>query len=362
MDVKKILFIDVDRIGDIVRSTALFRLLRRRYPTAYIACLAAEPGDQILKRDPHIDTVIVMPHREIREILARKETVLHMCFPVFKTLDALKLQEFDLIINPYSEFGAMAARYLNPKYMLGHAMRADGTYVNYGKEAARFYLIMNNIENARGESRINFTCLYLNILKDLGIDFTPQDIASRIYCGIDNRYFADEFLKKNGFDAKKITIGMQLGAFIKEKMWPVKNFIELIKRISARWDVNIILNGSKHEAETLVEQTVAAVDAPLIVAAGKTTLMQAAAIIERCDFFISNDTGPMHIAAAVEVPVIALFGSTHTVPHESYPWGDNHEAITEKRIEDISVERVFEAVCKRISILEKSCHKPQLFQ
>ncbi|MBU1863496.1 MAG: glycosyltransferase family 9 protein [Candidatus Omnitrophica bacterium] len=343
MELKKILVVNLDRIGDVVRSTFLFRVLKERYPDCYLACLASSPADILLRNNPYLDDVFYMPHQEVRDIMKDAKTILHMSFSAFRLFDALRLHQFDLVVNPFSDFGAIAVRYLKPRYMLGRAMDKQGKFVVYGKETAKFVYIMSNQRGLRSKFRYNFIDIYSRILKDIGISVEAKDIFPQVHIGPRDRQFAENFLADNKVKSTDVLVGFQIGAFSKDKMWPLEKFRKLAEILQNEFHAQILVTGSSYEARTIISDMTSSMTKKPIIAAGKTDLLQTAALINKCALFISNDTGPMHIAAALDIPVIALFGLLRTIPEESRPWGLRHCVLVKERVKDIPLDEVLSA-------------------
>jgi len=354
MKLNRILFINLDRIGDVVRSTFLFRALRARYPHAYITCLSTTPSDVFLKNDPNIDEVFSMPHKETREIMDEGKTILHMSLPVFQLLEELKIHNFDLVINPFSEFGAMVVQYVKPQYVLGRALDKKGHFVVYGEETAKFFYLMSNMKGVRAENALSFSGMYARILKDIGVELSSSDQRPELFVSLKDREAADAFLLSEGVTKADVCVGMQVGAYVHEKMWPVEKFRVVAQRLQAEFGVKIILTGSRHEADDVIRSLCEGMETQPIVAAGKTSITESAAVIDQCDLFISNDTGPMHIAAALGVPIIAIFGMRRTVPEESRPWGEGNMVFAQPDIQDVSAEDILAASREKIKAIQKA--------
>ena len=144
-----------------------------------------------------------------------------------------------------------------------------------------------------------------------------------------DRQAVRQMLATHGISTKQCLIGVNLGTTWRTKRWSLENFVEVITQIHKRLDARILLTGSTAEiplGEALVK--IAKVEAINLI--GKTTLMQLGALIESCDLYLTCDSGPMHIAAAVGTPTIALFGPTSPTRHG--PYGENHKVI-EKTVE-----------------------------
>ena len=187
-----------------------------------------------------------------------------------------------------------------------------------------------------------------------------------------DREYAHKFLREHGISNKALLIGVQAGTSPSQrwKQWHLDRYAELCDRIVGNYSAKIVLLGSYNE-ERLINYVKERMKSEPITTAGKTTVKQAVAIIERCKLFICNDSGLMHISAAVGTPVIAIYGPTDY--HRTAPYGDGHIIIRKdlpcspcfrlegvekvesckhrKCLELITVEEVIEAVEKRIGKL-----------
>lgn len=144
-----------------------------------------------------------------------------------------------------------------------------------------------------------------------------------------DRDAAHQMLSAHGISARENLIGVNLGTTWRTKRWPLENFAEVITQVHKRFGARILLTGSTTEiplGEALAQIT----KVELINLIGKTTVMQLGALIERCNFYLTCDSGPMHIAAAVRTPTVALFGPTSPMRHG--PYSKNREVI-EKPVE-----------------------------
>ena len=144
-----------------------------------------------------------------------------------------------------------------------------------------------------------------------------------------DRHAARQILAAHGISPKERLIGVNLGTTWRTKRWSLENFAAVITQVQKRFEARILLTGSTTEiplGEALAQTT----QVETINLIGKTTLLQLGALIESCDLYLTCDSGPMHIGAAVGTPTIALFGPTSPIRHG--PYGENHEVI-EKTVE-----------------------------
>lgn len=126
------------------------------------------------------------------------------------------------------------------------------------------------------------------------------------------------------------------------KQWPIERFVELARRIKAELGLKVVMVG-RVEDNVGISGTV---PSGLIDLINKTSLVELAALLRRCSLLVSGDSGPVHLAAAVGTPVIALF--RNDLPGKTArrwgPWGEGHLVIEKSRLEDISVDEVLESV------------------
>jgi heptosyltransferase-2 len=146
--------------------------------------------------------------------------------------------------------------------------------------------------------------------------------------GREEQEWAQGFLKDEGVKKNSILIGINPGStYGTAKCWFSERYLELARRLIRRADATIILVGGKDNTP-LINHIASNLDGRIIEAVGKD-LLHLAALVKRCHLFITNDTGPMHIAAAVGTPVVAIFGSTN--PVTTSPLGNGHR-IVRKRV------------------------------
>ncbi|MEK7680368.1 MAG: lipopolysaccharide heptosyltransferase II, partial [Deltaproteobacteria bacterium] len=148
---------------------------------------------------------------------------------------------------------------------------------------------------------------YYNIVKELG-GKVPTDPSPRIYIGREDAEWADFFIKKNSLSSSVIVGAAPGASYGPAKRWPAEAYAEVLSRLSSVGCVPIIFGGPE-DAETCkaVSEKVRGKHLNL---AGGVTLRQFMAILSRLGVFITNDSGPMHIASALGVATVAIFGST----------------------------------------------------
>src|SRR3989338_4298585 len=165
---------------------------------------------------------------------------------------------------------------------------------------------------------------YLELLRPLGIPVEPVAPMLRTTPGEDAA--AHELLQAFGVKPDQVVIGLNPGSvYGSAKRWLPERFAQVADRLAAEHAACVLIFGGKGEEE-LGTAIAGMMTAPTIVYSGRTTVRQLMALIKRCRLFITNDTGPMHVAAAFGVPLVAIFGPTN--PVTTSPYGPGHELVS----------------------------------
>jgi len=164
---------------------------------------------------------------------------------------------------------------------------------------------------------------YLRCLKPLGIA-TARD-RPRLFISPQDKSFGGEFVSRQEFEANGPLVGLHPGARWPAKRWPAERFVQVADRLAVERDARVLVFAGPGE-EPLVRDIARGIG-PSAVPVERLSLRQSMAVVSRCDLFITNDSGPMHLATALDVPVAAIFGPTHPALG-FWPLGDNDIALT----------------------------------
>lgn len=278
-------------VGDAVMSTPMIRAVRRRFPTARMVILAKPWVAPVFEGSPDLDEIMIYDaagrHSGVPGILRLSREV--------------AARRFDLAVLVQNAFeAALIARLANIPRRLGYI--ADG----------RGALLTHGVPRTRAMKRRHQIDYYLGITEAAGIPTCGRDMTLRILPR--ERAAADRILAEQGISDRHPLLGVNPGAaFGSAKRWPVNRFGELCRRLRAAIpELQVAVFGGPGE-EKLGEAVRVLAGQGAVNLAGRTSLRMAMALIERCRLFVTNDSGLMHVAAALAVPQIAVFGSTdHT--------------------------------------------------
>jgi len=280
---RRILVVRTDRIGDVLLSTPVIKALRQKYPQAYISMMVSPYARDIVEGNPYLDEVIVYD----------KEGKHKGVFGSFKFASRLKKKKFDLAII------------LHPNNRVHLLTFLSGIPERLGYNLKLGFLLTRRIEHTKQKGQKHEAEYNLDLLGDLGISGNLPDLFMPLKD--DSEKWAEDFFAREGIrDTDKI-LAINPGASCPSKIWPAERFAEAAEKLSQRYGLKILILGGPKDMY-LADKVSREIKAKAINLAGKTSVSRLASILKRCALFISNDSGPVHIASALGTPVISIFG------------------------------------------------------
>jgi lipopolysaccharide heptosyltransferase II len=302
--VRKILVIGGGGIGDIVMKTPLFACLRRGFPQAEIVFFSSSgPESQIIRGHPAIDRYITLKEREA--MIPRHP------IEVLGYLRQLRAERFDVTIVTHYGISLKSAAFA---YLVGAPIRVG--FDKGGRGALHTHRV--KVEDTEARHAVDWN---LDLAARLGITVDKREMS--IYLNAEERRFAADLLTRAGVGPDEVTIALFQGSKRRSRLWLNDRFASLADALTDRYRSRILLFGGEAERPAIEAMAVAMRGAP-IVAVGQT-IRETAAIIERCGLLVSCDSGPVHIAAALKTPVVALFGPE--TPARVGPYGERSAVI-----------------------------------
>ena len=325
---KKILIVKPSSLGDIVHSLPLLNALNRTFPSAEIHWVVAKGLEGLLEDHPMVRRLWIIHKDHWKSLRMIKSTAME-----FKSLfKGLEAESYDIVIDLQG---------LLRSGVLTYATRSP---VRIGFKEAREGSNLFYTHRIEGGKEIHAVDRYLKIAYAIGCEVEDMEFPMPLIK-------ESEHIRKLKEDAGDYAVIVP-GARWKTKIWPAAKF----GRLSSLLDMKTIIVGSSEDAE-IAELIESCSGGRALSVAGRTDLKDLISIIRGARYVITNDSGPMHIAAASGVPVVALFGPTN--PVRTGPYGRNHITVKSlircapcykkscRRIrcmEGISVEEVYEAV------------------
>lgn len=288
----KILVTRFSSLGDIVLTTPVYHNLKLSYPECKISVAVKEKFCGILEGNPYIDNLIVLKNRE----------------SIFSLVKRIRNEKFDVFIDLHNKLRSVILRmFCSIPDIFVYRKNAIGKYL---------YIKNNNKSNFITKHTIE---KYLDVLKEMDIHPTIQ--SPEIFV---NDYF-NHFCEKYKVGQNDLLIGINPGSVWPTKKWLPERFAEVADWLITNHGAKIVLVGANNDRDD-VNKVLAKTKHQCIDLCGETTLKELATFISKCSLLITNDSGPMHIATAFQVPLVAIFGST-TKELGFAPYGENNSVV-----------------------------------
>lgn len=324
-DPQNILVIDFGQLGDVVLSLPALRSIRERFPKARITVAVGKPGAPIVDLSAYADATIVVDRVALRD----GSKVLSV-FRIGRLVKQVRRERFDFVIDLHS---------LSETNLLGFLSGAPRRL--YARRRGRSLDFLANFhprppleDNRPTKHAID---RYLDVLIPLGIKDAPR--IPRLRTRVDDDTAIEQMLKKEKADTNARLVGLFPGAGHPDRRWPLERFAELAERLVRNDRVRIILFAGPEERE-MVKQMRASFP-PSTIIFDRLTIPQLASALARLSVFVSNDTGPMHVATAVGTSVVALLD--RPTPNSFIPIEERHRVIYSRRIMEMTVDEVYDA-------------------
>lgn len=280
---RRILVIRLDRIGDVVLSTPVLQALREAFPSAHLAMMVRPACRELVEGNPHLNEVLVYDKDRIgRGWLSGLRFAL-----------GLRRYRFDaaLVLHPTVRSHLLV-------WLAGIPVR-----IGYGRKAG--WLLTHRLAHRKQEGAKSEAEYALEMLRVLGID--PPAPRPFVPVHPESTHRVAEWLSGAGIEPQETLVAVHPAASARSKRWSPERFAEVADRLIEEGRVRVILVGGAGDSAQ-----VAAVERLMrhrpVNAAGALSLGELAALLSRCRLLIANDSGPVHIAAAVGTPVVAIFG------------------------------------------------------
>ena len=296
--IHKILVVKLRAVGDVLLSTIVTKNLRLAFPDAQIDYLTEPPSVDILTGNPFLNSV----HVHDRVKLTGSRLVRFIRNQRYNLV-------FDLFGNPRT---ALITRLSGARYRVGYRFRSR-TYA------------YNIMAEPRG-ALVHNTQFNLDALEAIGVAIQDRNIYFQ-FTSEDARY-VDGFISNAHLNAR-LLVGVNTGGGWYTKRWGLERFAEMSDRLVEKLGASIVLTwgpGQLPEVEKIQSLMRHKAFVP-----PATSLKQLGALLERCTFVVSNDSGPMHIAAAVGTPVLGIYGPTS--PALQGPFGARHVTVSKQGLD-----------------------------
>lgn len=315
-------------------SLPLYAALKKKFPNSKITLVAAKTNYPIplTEINPYLDKIIVYDKSSLKTII--------------NFYRKLRKEKYQIgIVTSTFAFSA-TSHIIN--FLSGAKLRVGVKSID-GKinKAAKYLTVKKDFfwdKEKKHQKERN-----LDVVRQIGCDLTKEElIQAGLKINKEVHSFAEAFLSKSFPDKSRIIIGFHPGAGKKDNTWSAENFIELIQQLFKKHKNYILLTAGLTDKEVInyISEKLKILNIPFEIAEN-LEIKKLAAVLSRINLYITNDTGPMHIAGSVGTKMISLFG-----PTKSYEWAPSMEnqfyiQSESGKIEGVSLDEVLN-LCNKI--------------
>lgn len=291
---RKILIRATNWIGDAIMTTPAVRTIRQNFPKAEISILVHPWVADVFSASPYIDRIIPYQKRSAHSGLSGMRRLSR----------ELRRQNFDLAILLQNAFeAALIVRLAGIPLRLGYSRDCRGM------------LLSHAIGLKKQRKKIHQVHYYQGLLTDAGLKLGPDELFLQVSQA--DRDSAARFINTQ----EGPLIGLNPGAaYGPAKRWPAEKYADLARMVEQKYQARVMVFGTNDDRQTAA--VIARSCKEIIDLTGRTTLAEAMALIDQCQVFVTNDSGLMHVAAALKTPLAAIFGSTN--PITTGPFSENN--------------------------------------
>ena len=312
---KRILIVKPSSLGDVVHTLPLVHAIKRCFPSCHIGWIIQEPFRGILESDPSVDEIIPISIPSTSEPGAGAWSVVRAATATVKTLRSLRTRfgdrPYDVVLDLHASFRSGLLGLANP----------NGVRIGFS-DAKELNTLFQHKRIAPGPGEVH--AVDKNMAFAHYLQCAPDGADFRIISSPEAGRQARAFLAEAGKSYGDRLVYANPAARWESKRWNVKAWSELADLFTERAGASVIFAGGPGDLSHIKEITTL-MKQNALVAAGRLNLADAVALMELCSVYVGVDSGPMHIAAFVGTPIVALFGPTD--PTKVGPYGPGHKVI-----------------------------------
>lgn len=312
---QNILIVKLSAIGDVVQTLPMVEALKHQYPQAKIDWVVEEDAYDLLTGHPALNRVIVSRRKFWQKSLFRKGEIRTTLKEIGKLISALRKVKYDWVIDNHGLFKSGFFVFLS------RGVRKIGFKPSPGIADEGNYFFTNERYRSLPIERHALE-RYLDLIAQMGVRVGQPTLKYSV--PPDSLEKAQNVLIEKGFSLHPIVVIHPMAKW-PTKQWPLENFAWLASALMQK-GFSVIFTGSQQDEDALNEiQRRTSYPQKFLNLAGQTGLKELAGIFSLANLVLTTDTGPMHLAAAVEAPLIGLFGPT--APWRTGPYGNSHVVL-----------------------------------
>jgi ADP-heptose:LPS heptosyltransferase len=339
-DPRNILVIDFGQLGDVVMSLPALRAIRARFPHARITVAVGKPGKELLGLSGYANEIL-----EVDRVALRDGPTLISIGRIAKLVAQVRKAKYDFVIDLHSYYETN---------ILGFLSGAQHRLYSRRSNRSLDFLANFKPQPRREASTAHLVDRYLDLLKPLGIENAPRTPVLKTSAG--DELAVEGLLKNEKAQTGELLAGIFPGAGNATRLWPLETFADLADHLIRNDRVRVIVFAGPEEREMVPQMRKLFPSGTIFF--DRLTIPQLAAAQARLTLFVSNDTGPAHIAAAVGTPVIVIMDRPDL--HSFTPVGEHNRFIRGALITEIPVADVYRAAHEVLALnrTEQLFHAP----
>jgi heptosyltransferase II len=324
--IRKVLVIRLDRIGDMVITTPIFRALKEKWPDVQVTVLTNPVNKNIVINNPFIDYILEYDRENMHNSLNSRLIFFR----------SIRERKFDLVVDPYLDYElktSFITRFVGNRFRLGFEFA--------GREICYNIRYNPNVFPVSIEKK-HMIDYDLDLLTHIGIE--TQKRQPEIFLSTDEKENAYKLLEEAGADPESKIIGIHPGGNYQSQRWPIKRFAAISDHLITNYDVKVILFAGQAEKQLLSEFRAYAVKTPFFLY--DLSLREFMSTLSHCSLFLCNNSGPLHIATALNIPTVSTMGPT--ISYHWWPYGEDHIVLRK----DVDCSPCKKGICKTHECME----------
>ncbi len=354
---KKILIVNPFGIGDVIFSEPLIEVLKNSFPGCFIGYICNRRVSELIGTNPFLNKVFVYEKDEYRS--AWKRSKIEGIKKILTFLKEIKRERFDVSID-------LSLGYKHSLFMKLAGIK-NRIGLNY-KDRGKFLTGKVDIESFDNKHVVDY---YLDLVKPLSINIEKVVVAPKLFASQSGKDFADRFLSENSILKSDILIGIlpgcgaSWGVDAQKRRWNAEKFAILADKLIEQYGAKIVLLGDSKETE-VASRVKSMMKNRVINYCGKTSVGELVGLLAKCKFIVTNEGGPLHMAVALGIGTVSIFGPVDEKSYGPYFVKGSHIVVARKDLpcrpcykkfkyndcnkqlclETITVDEVFEAAEK----------------
>jgi lipopolysaccharide heptosyltransferase I len=352
MDSRKILVLRLSAVGDVIRTLPAIKALKEHYPSSLITWIVEEPSQAFLESNPEVDEVILFPRKRWMKGIKSLNGIWGTFSEMRRFIIDLRKRKFDMVLDFH---GILKSGLIS--FLSGSPIR-----IGYDRRSTKeMNILFSNVKVELPKEKISRFRRNISLLQGMGLEV--KEIKYGLHIPRKDKEYVESYFSASSASFKKPLIAIHPGTSTKAlfKRWMPDRYAQLADRLVRELKATILFTWGAEELQW-VEGVRKEMKEPSLLGPKTESLTQLGEVYKNSDLYIGGDTGPMHIASLMGIPVVVIYGPTD--PIENEPFGNHikvrknvgcnpcHKYFCRELVcmKAISVDEVFKATKEILSL------------